>query len=155
MRVGFSGHQQMPQEALNFASDVINEYLVEHEGATGICSLAAGSDQLFAKAVVDRGHQLHVVIPCENYESTFDRESLDMYRSLLVAASWTEVLDFDAPSEEAFFAAGKRVADLSDELLAVWDGQSSRGLGGTADVVAYTRGLNKNVHVIWPDGLKR
>jgi hypothetical protein len=35
--------------------------------------------------------------------------------------------------------AGRVVVDRSSVLVAAWDGQPSRGLGGTADVVAYAR----------------
>ena len=34
---------------------------------------------------------------------------------------------------------GRAVVDCSSVLVAVWDGQPSRGLSGTADVVAYAR----------------
>lgn len=155
MKIGLSGHQKMPQEAYSFASDAINDLLRNRNDIVGVCSLAAGADQLFAKAIIDHGHRLHVVIPCENYGSTFDTEGLSTYEDLLVAAVWIEKLDFDSPSEEAFYAAGKRVTDLADELIAVWDGQESQGLGGTADIVAYAREFNKKVHVIWPDDVKR
>jgi len=39
--------------------------------------------------------------------------------------------------EEAFLAAGKRVVDLSDIVIAVRDGEPAKGKGGTADSVAY------------------
>ena len=51
--------------------------------------------------------------------------------------------------------AGKVVVDRSSVLLAVWDGQPSRGLGGTADVVAYARQRGVPVTVIWPEGASR
>jgi hypothetical protein len=83
-----------------------------------------------------RGH-LHLIIPCDNYESTFDDDNhRQAYRRLLSAATSIERLDFPEPSEVAFFEAGKRVADRCDLLLAVWDGEKARGLGGSGDVVA-------------------
>ena len=66
-----------------------------------------------------------------------------------------ETLEFDAPSEEAFLAAGQRVVELSDELLAVWDGKKAAGLGGTADIVGYAKELKKPVTVLWPAGVSR
>ena len=155
MKIGVSGPQKMPPEAYSFASDAINDLLRNRNDVVGICSLAAGADQLFAKAIIDHGHQLHVVVPCENYGSTFDAEGLSLYEDLLASAVSNEKLDFDSPSEEAFYAAGKRVTYLADELIAVWDGEVSQGLGGTADIVAYARKLDKAVHIIWPDGVKR
>ena len=40
-------------------------------------------------------------------------------------------------------------------LVAVWDGQPARGLGGTADVVAYARQRGVPMEVIWPQGATR
>ena len=51
--------------------------------------------------------------------------------------------------------AGKVVVDRSSVVLAVWDGQPSRGLGGTADVVAYARQRGVTVTVVWPEGASR
>ena len=39
--------------------------------------------------------------------------------------------------EDCYLAAGHRVVELSDLMLAVWDGSPAKGKGGTADVVAY------------------
>ena len=50
---------------------------------------------------------------------------------------------------------GRAVVDRSSVLVAVWDGQPSRGLGGTADVVAYARERGVPVEVIWPEGASR
>lgn len=122
----------------------------------GVCSLAVGSDQLFATEVLREGGQLHAVVPCKRYETTFaGSESLSRYESLLRRAVLVEFGAFPGPSEEAFFAAGKRVVTLSDRLLAVWDGKPARGRGGTADVVAYATALGKEVVVIWPRGGSR
>jgi hypothetical protein len=155
MRVGLSGHQKMPDVAYYFASDAIDSYLAEHARLTGVCCLAAGSDQLFAERIIASGNELYVVIPCKNYESTFDRDGLKKYKEFLAAAADTETLDFDEPGEAAFYAAGKRVAELSDELIAIWDGEAAQGLGGTADVVKYAKEHGKSVLVAWPVGIKR
>jgi hypothetical protein len=52
--------------------------------------------------------------------------------------------------ESAFFAAGRYIVEQCDLLIAVWDGQPSKGLGGTGDVVAYARGVNRQVVVLDP-----
>jgi hypothetical protein len=47
------------------------------------------------------------------------------------------------------------VVEASELLVAVWDGEPARGLGGTADVVAYAREGAIPVEVIWPEGATR
>ena len=145
----------MPEEAYRYASDAIDDYLRAHGDVTGICSLAAGSDQLFASKIIERGSTLHVIVPCYDYEKTFDAQGLRKYQELLASASQVETLDYDRPSEQAFLEAGKRVADLSDELLAVWDGKKAQGLGGTADAVRHAKELGKAITILWPEGVTR
>jgi transposase len=49
---------------------------------------------------------------------------------------------------------------IPGKLLIVWDGLPARGRGGTAEIVAWARGLGKPVCQVWPDvvdfsGLRR
>jgi hypothetical protein len=141
---------------MEFVSRAIDERLSQFPQLVGISSLAAGSDQMFARIVLSRGGQLEVVVPSSSYEYSFeDREARRSYESLLALAIRVEILSFSEPSEEAYLSAGHRVVDLSDRLMAIWDGQPSRGKGGTADVVQFARTLGKPVDVIWPDGIWR
>ncbi|MDP9110532.1 MAG: hypothetical protein M3M96_02725, partial [Candidatus Eremiobacteraeota bacterium] len=59
-------------------------------------------------------------------------------------------LPYDAPTGEAFLAAGKYLVENSDILFAVWDGEPSRGIGGTADVVSYARSAGRHIVRINP-----
>ncbi len=155
--IGASGHQAIPEIAQGFISDEIEAFIVRTpESVTGVCSLAAGADQIFARAIVRLGRSLHVVVPSEGYVAAFggpaERAEFDR---LVNAATVVEVLPFDAPTQEAFLAAGRRVVEMCDVLLAVWDGKEARGLGGTADIVDYARGLDRRIRIIWPDGVDR
>lgn len=155
-RIGISGHQNIPSNALGLVVSGIREALVAHERPLiGYSSLAVGADQLFAREILAAGGELHAVIPAHGYERAFSSEGGHAYRNL--RASATEVIDmgYPAPSEEAFEAAGRWIADHCDVLLAVWDGEIARGQGGTADIVAYARQLQREVQVIWPSGLSR
>lgn len=154
--VGCTGHQQMPDEAVSHATSELRTSLKAIPDLVGLTSLAAGADQLFAETVLAVGGQLHVKIPSRRYEESFETPTqVAPYQRLLAAAAVAEVLDFDEPSEQAFYAAGKAVVDECDLLLAVWDGQAAKGLGGSADVVQYARAQGTPVRVIWPDGVRR
>jgi hypothetical protein len=133
-RLGITGHQFIPAAAQAFIAGSLNREIDAASGdgpVWGITSLAVGADQLFAELVIRKGGKLHVVLPSLQYETTFDTQRLTRFRSLLALASEVEELNFEGPNEAAFFAAGKRVVDLCDSLLAVWDSRPSRGLGGT------------------------
>lgn len=157
MILGATGHQEMPDVARAHArreiAAVVSKYAPRVRGA---CSLAAGADQMFAEIILRLGGELQVIIPSSGYESTFaDHESRTTYEALLARAQTVEQLPHPTPTEDAFLDAGRHVVDLSDELVAVWDGVAARGRGGTADIVAYARAAAKPVHVIWPAGVHR
>jgi len=156
-RVGITGHQDIPAAAREAVEAGIRHALAQIDvELAGIGSLAAGADQIFAATILDMRGQLEVVIPCGEYETTFDTPAkLTEYNRLLTAATSVEWLDYPTPSEEAFMAAGIRVVDRCDLLVAVWDGKDAQGLGGTADVVRHARKIDRVVVVIWPAGISR
>lgn len=154
--IGATGHQNLPDEATEYVAARIGELLTGgSHGLVGVCSLAVGADQLFARTVLEAGGQLHVVIPCNQYRTTFSEQEVQVYDELLAAASTSETLPFGAPSEEAFLAAGRRVVDKSELLIAVWDGKPAKGRGGTGDVVSYADNEGVEIVVIWPEGVSR
>jgi hypothetical protein len=154
--IGATGHQQLPAEAMSF--------LIDHVQATvrscqpPLCvltALAAGADQLVARAVLREGGSLYAIVPAAGYESTLDGDDLHSYEELLMQAAEITRLEFGEPSEQAYWAAGKEIVNRCDLLIAIWDGQRARGLGGTGDVVDYARSTGKDVRVIWPSGAVR
>lgn len=156
MRVGATGHQNIPPESIAGIEVDIRKQLINDPKLVGICSLAVGADQLFASIVLSLDGQLEVIIPSEGYEKTFDDStSLEQYQFYLRSATTVHRLSFPEPSETAFLEAGKEVVNHSDRLIAVWDGKQAQGLGGTADIVAYARGRGLPTTVLWPKGLTR
>ena len=157
INVGVTGHQDVPAQAESFARVHINDALdAIDEPIKGVSSLAAGADQMFASIVIERGYPLHAVLPCHNYFSSFSKPNdLLLFNNLLSQATEKEILQYKVPSEEAFLNAGRRLVDISDIILAVWDGQSAKGKGGTADVVKYAIDHGKQVIRIWPKGVER
>jgi hypothetical protein len=117
----------------------------------GLSSLAVGADQLFATAILGQGGTLEIIVPFEEYESTFSEgHPRQDYYGLLQRASRVDVLKRHGTDEDAYFAAGKALVDRSELLVSVWDGKPASGLGGTGDVVAYALERNKRVMHINP-----
>ena len=155
--VGITGHQKIPAALVPQVLAGFGRVLASATGdIVGLTSLAAGADQLFARSVLDGGGRLHAIIPCERYESAFaDEIAIGSFRELLAASSKVETLPYDRPSSQAFFDAGKRVVDLADLMIVVWDGELAQGIGGTADVVHYARDRGREVTNVWPQGASR
>jgi hypothetical protein len=151
MRIGITGHQRLKDPARwNWVNREFDRLLSAlPPPLLGITSLAVGADQLFASAVLRCGGSLEVVIPFAGYERTFPvgRERR-AYTQLLKHALRKEVLEKDGSDEEAYLAAGKRLVERCELLIAVWDGLPATGLGGTGDVVNYAlQQRKKTIHL--------
>jgi hypothetical protein len=97
-----------------------------------------------------------VVLPCEGYAgSLLADDSRARFDDLRRAAAQVTTMPYPEPSEQAFLAAGQALVDRCDHLFAVWDGRPARGVGGTADVVAYARTRGRPVTVLWVEGVLR
>jgi hypothetical protein len=152
MKIGVTGHQTLgTAETVAWIIQALETAINEHKPDTGITSLAIGADQLYTELLRKRHIKYITVIPCKKYEETFKTQNdLAKYQDLLQTASSIEVLPFDSPSEEAFFAAGKQMAKLSDIVIAIWDGLPAKGFGGTGDIVKYALSIGKSVLHINP-----
>src|SRR5262249_50747637 len=121
----------------------------------GVSALADGADQLFARAVVDQGGVLEVIVPALRYRDGLPAESHDEYDDLLARAIRVHRLDFTESTSQSHMAASELMSSMIDELFAVWDQKPARGYGGTADVVAYAHDHGCPVRIIWPPGATR
>lgn len=154
MIAGISGHQDLGDaEDVAWIRSTLEAILTNRQPELGLTSLAAGADQLFAEVLVSRGIPFDVVIPCANYELAFQEPNIAVYYALRVKARNQFTLPFSGPSESAFMAAGQQIVDDCDLLISVWDGEPSRGLGGTADIVAYA--LRSGREVVHVDPIRR
>jgi len=153
MQVGITGHQRLSDEdSWTWVADTIRAALSPIEAPLiGISSLAIGADQLFAFLILKLGGELRVVLPFPTYADTFTPgKDLDGYRDLLSRAGAIEVLAAATSREQSYLAAGQRVVDLADWMIAVWNGKQAAGLGGTGDVVRYAVERGKRVLHIDP-----
>jgi hypothetical protein len=154
MRVGISGHQRLPNPVVwAWVRREVRACLAPlSPPLVGVTSLAVGADTLFAEVVLRLGGSLEVIVPFGGYVDRFaEGRDRDDYSRLLCRAVGVEMLRTEGTEEEAYFAAGKRVVDLSSILVLVWDGKPAASLGGTADVAAYARRVRKAVIHINPE----
>jgi hypothetical protein len=154
VRIGITGHQRLNDTtAWQWVAGAIrSELSIVSSPLVGITSLAIGADQLLARLVLERGGKIHAILPYQDIERSFLLEDLPAFRQLVDQAE-IEVLDTPGTDQDAYLAAGLRVADLSDLLIAVWDGQPADGKGGTADVVAYAE--RKGVPLVYINPMTR
>lgn len=155
-RVAVSGHRGLPDATTMLIAEAIGAALRECGGVvTGLSCLADGSDQIFARAVLDAGGQIEAVIPALEYRDGLPAGAIAEYDALLAEAVTVHRLPFAQSTPASHMAASEFMIDHAGELWAVWDGKPARGYGGTADVVAYARNNGIPVRVIWPEGAQR
>lgn len=146
MVIGITGHQRLDDDsAWSWVEDALRSALSEvPPPLIGISSLAIGADQLFAELILARGGVLHAVLPFPDYVETFDPgANRARYQVILARANHVEVLPARSSDQESYLAAGMRVVDLSNRLLAIWNGRKAQGLGGTGDIVSYARRIGR------------
>jgi hypothetical protein len=156
-RIGISGHRGLPAATARLVDAALRAELARRTdgGLVGVTLLADGADQLFARAVLDAGGALEVVVPAEHYRAGLPPESWPAYDDLLARAASVVRLGRVESDPEAHMRASEEVLRRADVLFAVWDGRPARGPGGTADVVAAARRRGLPVVVVWPDGAMR
>jgi hypothetical protein len=154
-RIGITGHARLTGDTTALVYGALTSELSRYAGdkLRGVTCLCDGADQIFARAVIERGGDLAVVLPADDYrERLVDRDDFDR---LLGKAAHVSRMPFRHSDRWAFKAASEEVVRQSDLLLAVWDGLPSRELGDTADVVSAARAQGVPVVVLWPAGARR
>ncbi len=153
--VGFTGHRQLAGEAK--AAGYLREALAALRGEAagewiGVSSAAAGSDLLFAEAVVEAGFSWEAVLPLPaiDFQKDFRPEDWRRAEALLARAETVKVTATGGDREEAYLNCGIETVNACDVFLALWDGEPARGRGGTAEIVAYARELGRPLIVIDP-----
>lgn len=155
--VGITGHSNLSADSYDRVHHALREQLRPYrDGLVGISCIARGPDQIFADTVLEMGGALEIVLPAADYltgiRDAIDRKRCDDY---LAAARSTVTMPFETSGASAYLAASRYLIDRCDRLVAVWDGASPTGSGGTAEAVAYAREAGVAVEVIWPAGTHR
>lgn len=143
--LGFAGHRSLPDPSATAKSirSAVEAFRSQIDGdLIGRCSAASGADVLFLEACRDAGLGYSVVLPFPEDRFREDFESDAEWaraKSLIDAATSVEIAPGHTDAPEAYHLAAREILDVSDAMVFVWDGQSARGLGGTAESVQDAR----------------
>ncbi|MGH3771487.1 MAG: hypothetical protein ACRDRW_08850 [Pseudonocardiaceae bacterium] len=157
-RIGITGHVNLSRRSVPLVAEALRDVLKNYNETelVGISCLARGSDQIFARVVLERGGAVEVVLPAADYrERKIKPDNLAEFDDLIGRARVVRTLPCGKSDSDAYMAASEEVLDSVDSLIAVWDGNPSGSYSGTADVVAAARERGIPVTVVWPDGARR
>jgi|SRR5918992_5110787 hypothetical protein len=158
VHIGITGHVLLGEGTAELVDRALREALASwaRPGLVGVTCLAPGSDQIFARVVLEIGGRLEVVLPAPDYrERKIDGANQAEFDRLLHAACSVSYTGHPSSGQAAYHAASKVVIARSTRLLAVWDGSPDRRPGGTNDAVAHARSVGVPVDVVWPAGAVR
>ncbi len=160
LRIGVTGHINLPDEemlvpavheALRRIRKLLPAYAAEDTALVVMSSLAEGADRLVTRVVLTLpGSRLETVLPLghRDYARDFSSPaSRAEFRALLKQSATVRQGPPKPTREAAYEWAGRSVADRCDALIAIWDGEPSRGRGGTAEIVEYAR--QQGVPMAW------
>jgi len=164
LRVGVTGHQPRDlhhahtdqlQKQIHTVLQSLKQFAQEHPAVSTsyrerdepilrlVSSLAEGADRYAAHQAVSLGYELQCPLPFarDEYLNDFEKDASaqEFNRLLDDTQHTTAILELDGSRDresESYLAAGRVVLSQADVLLAIWDGQGSRGEGGTAQIVA-------------------
>lgn len=158
MRIGMTGHMNLTADTVPLVyGEIVRQITATGDAAevTGVSCIARGADSVFAKAVLDIGGRLEVVLPSRNYrERKVKPDHAPLFDELLQRAERVRVMDFDDAGVDAYEAANEVVVGSCDRLFAVWDGEAGER-SGTGSVVALARERDVPVTIVWPEGSAR
>jgi len=174
--VVFAGHMidrpdrsppRFPPELESTVAKVIRDKVDMLKPGFGFSSAACGSDILFLETMLDAGAEVSVVLPYEKEQ--FVRDSVDFLPNSNWRARFERVLEratqcviastqrleiggvsYEFANELLLGLAAIHARRLETSLipLAVWDGASGDGPGGTASVVGNWRGLGHEPEIV-------
>jgi hypothetical protein len=157
--VGFTGHRHLrdPEKVGRLLRKLMDSLRTEVPGELmGYSSVAIGADTLFAEACLSSGIPWIALLPQpeDDFKKDFDESDWQRNSELLRQAAWVQTLPGTRDRNVAYLECGLSTVEEADLMIAVWDRKSSRGTGGTAEVVGHARNLAKPLILIDPDRLE-
>jgi hypothetical protein len=125
-----AGHRGLPPETERLVDQAIREQLATYPGreVVGVSNLADGADQIFARAVLDAGGKLEVIVPAARYRDGLPESAHAAYDALLsrpaACTAWT---GSNLTSKRTWRPAGP-----------CWTGPTTCSRSGTASPLADT-----------------
>lgn len=156
-RIAVSGHRGLTSDVGALIAQAIRAELASYADGrlVGISCLADGADQIFARAILEIGGKLEILVPAQLYRDALPEYAHHEYDALFDRADSVTCLDHVDSTPESHMDASIEMLRRADLLFAIWDGLPARSFGGTADVVAHARSTAVPVVVIWPEGAHR
>lgn len=144
LAIGFTGHRKLEDEEKCRAAvrDFLRAQKAAHQGIVyGVSSAAAGGDQIFAESCLELDIPIRILLPkpVEQFRNDFDAAGWLRTEKILERAISVQVTGTSQDRKEQYYDCGIQTVTESQLLLALWDGELSRGKGGTQEMVSFAK----------------
>lgn len=159
MNICVTGHRppklygyDIRNEKWNKLKDLIKQILIDKKCDKAISGMALGTDQVFALSVIElkeAGYniKLHCAIPCTNYSTKWNKESVKLYDAILAKADEYKIVTNSTYKPWVMQKRNEYMVDNSDVVIAVCDGSPS----GTLNCIKYAEKQGKEIIRINPE----
>jgi len=147
IRIGITGHRVLarPERIEEAIRQVLVRIVTDcpDNDFEVISALAEGADCLFAKIALDQLHtklEVRLPLPEVEYQKTFTSPAAWKLSKQLLSLAYkiSQENTFSRP-EIAYLATGKYVLNTCNILVAIWDGNTAQGRGGTGEIAILAR----------------
>lgn len=142
LKLGITGHRDMVET--KDLREGVKEYFIELNNNYNLellSPLADGADRFIAKLFLKHTDgKLIVPMPFskQRYLEDFSDDSKNEFMRFLEDSE--NVFEVDKKTENGYLDVGRYVVDNSDILIAVWDFKDIGKVGGSSDIVKYSKG---------------
>ena len=136
-------HGVLKRELRHFARD----FLTKNEATLAISGMAIGWDQALALAAIDLKIPFYAVMPFPGMEKKWQPDMQAEFHWIRERAE-DQITVAPEFSLAAYQARNERMVDLSEAVLALWDGRKH---GGTHNCLLYAHKRGRRVHHLWQD----
>ena len=152
LQIGFSGHRKLSNEPR--CRDLILKVLTEWKaklpgGISGLSSLAAGGDLLFAETCFELGIPLRVLLPMPpaQFREDFEAATWKRAENALERAVSFEITGGVLDRPHCYYECGLETILQSGLLVVLWNGLPAQGIGGTGEIAQCCKNLG--TPVVW------
>lgn len=163
MILGITGHRldphlggyKTPNQKYNAVYDIVKSKIQEINPSCILSGMANGSDQIAVEIALILSIPFWAIVPCDNQDLLWPKEAKRNYQKLLSKAAKVVNVSPGPYNPSKMHVRDKWIVENSNELLAVWNGQT---FGGTYSTVrsAEKKILQDNsykIHIIDPSKL--
>ena len=163
-KVGITGHRYLKPNCINHyqkeVSKLLKKLQQKHKDIVIYSPLADGADRLIVNEAIKLNIPYIAILPMpkENYIMDFDKNSKQEFELLLNNANDIMILPlckgstiesiatYTKERDLQYEAVGHKIADISDNLIALWDKKDIGLIGGTGEIVKYFK--NKKLGIL-------